>query len=115
MRFQEAYYLNYLWLAVLLAFLFVLAQKAKNSALKKFAEESLLKEITASVSPKRRIIKSALIVLIFIFSALSRLRINKEPNIAAAVLNSVLKPKFRSVLACLELNICCAVSMTTNI
>ena len=74
MRFQEAYYLNYLWLAVLLAFLFVLAQKAKNSALKKFAEESLLKEITASVSPKRRIIKSALIVLIFIFSALALAR-----------------------------------------
>ena len=74
MRFAEAYYLNYLWLAIFLVILFILAQKAKNSALKKFAEENLLKEIAFSVSPKRRVIKSALIVLIFVFSALSLAR-----------------------------------------
>lgn len=74
MRFAQAYYAFGFWI-VLGAILFLFwVGRGRKRAMRRFAEDEFLKDITSSVNFKARVIKSALIITVFIFGILALMR-----------------------------------------
>ncbi|MFH1856517.1 MAG: VWA domain-containing protein [Candidatus Omnitrophota bacterium] len=74
MRFAQFNYINSLWLIVMLVLFFVWAFKAKQTLLRKFAREEVLKEITSLVNFRRQVIKFVIIVIVFLLSIIALMR-----------------------------------------
>lgn len=74
MRFGNGYYAYGFWIILILVIFFFLAEKSRKKALGKFAEPGLLNEIASRVSPKKRHVKFAVIVIAFLLSVLALMR-----------------------------------------
>ena len=74
MRFAESYYAFGFWIVLVLTLFLVWAFRNKKKAMQRFAENSSLDEITASVNFKRQKQKSAIIICVFILGILSLMR-----------------------------------------
>ncbi len=74
MRFAEGYYIYGFWIVFAAVLLFMWAYKKKKAALNKFAENSLLEEITPSVDFGKQILKFALIIAVLSLSVLALMR-----------------------------------------
>ncbi|MFH1664727.1 MAG: VWA domain-containing protein [Candidatus Omnitrophota bacterium] len=74
MKFGAADMAAWLWLAVLMPAFFVMAARNRERALRRFAGEDPLKEISGSFMPARRKIRNWMITMAVLFSALALMR-----------------------------------------
>lgn len=74
MRFSSLYFSIYFWVVLALSLFLVWSSKARQAKLCKFADKSLLPEITNSINKRKQVVKAVFIILIFIFSLLALMR-----------------------------------------
>ncbi|MFH1867788.1 MAG: VWA domain-containing protein [Candidatus Omnitrophota bacterium] len=74
MRFAQAYYAFGFWIVLAAALFFIWAYKNNKRAMRKFAKDEFLDEIASSVNFKAKIIRSALMAAVLIFSILALMR-----------------------------------------
>jgi len=74
MKFGASYMAVWLWLVVCVALFYALAARARKRAMKDFAEEKLLADISSSFDPRKRRVKNFLLVLAVLMLAIGLMR-----------------------------------------
>lgn len=74
MKFGAVFFAIFLWLVPGVLVFNILASRMREKALKKFAQDSLLAELTKDVDVRRKTLKGYLVVLIVLFTVLALMR-----------------------------------------
>lgn len=74
MIFAAGYYAHGFWVCPALILFFIWAEKNRKSALSRFAEKRLLGKIASSASPKKRVAKFGMLILVFLLSTTALMR-----------------------------------------
>lgn len=71
MRFAQDFYLNYLWLIILLAFFFLWAMKYQRKMLEKFVHGQMIQHLQINYNTRVYLLRNIFLVLVIVFSILA--------------------------------------------